>query len=1082
METTTAPTSYHFAPAPPAASVPVLDAHQRQVVDHPGGPLLVLAGPGTGKTTTLVEAIVDRIERRGARPDQVLALTFSRKAADQLRDRVTARLGRTTGTQLSSTFHSFAYSLVRRYAPAGLYEAPLRLLSAPEQDVVLRELLADHPESVRWPERFRQAMATRGFAREVHAVLGRAREKGLDGDELLRLGEAEGIDEFVAAGLFLEQYLTSLDSLGATDYADLIRRARIEAEANRAELREQFRHVFVDEYQDTDPGQVALLRAIAGDGRDLVVVGDPHQSIYAFRGAEVRGILDFPTEFPQADGRAADVVALRTTRRFGMRIQLAAQRVAGRIGLPGTIPESAREAFLAPECEPGPHGDGRVEVLTFDTERAEADRLADLLRRAHLEDGIGWDEMAVLVRSGRATIAPLRRALGAAGVPVEVASDEIPLARDPAVLPLLDALRAVINLDNDDPGDVGYLDAGRAEALLTGPLGGLDAGDVRRLARQLRIREKAACQESGGTPRSSRELVRLAVVDATTLDGLDAPEADRARELTRLLLRAREEAAAGASAEELLWTLWAGTSWPARLRRAVEAGGAAARRAHRDLDSVCALFDLAGRMEERREHLAAASFLAGLVQQEIPADTLADRGARGAAVRLLTAHRSKGLEWRLVVVAHVQDGGWPDLRLRSSLLRADRIGPGVLLPEVTARALLAEERRLFYVACTRARERLVVTAVASPDDEGEQPSRFLEELVPDRDHIVALSGRPPRPLSLPGLVAELRRTLADPDAPEPLRAAAARRLARLAGESSGRRTLVPSADPATWWGTRGLSRSAEPIRATDQPVPISASVLDAIASCPARWFLENEAGGVVRSHQSANLGQLVHALAERVADGSVAADLDVLMAEVDRVWDRLDFRTPWSKEREHKRVRSALARFLTWHEQNPRRVLATEARFATVVTMDDGTPVRIHGYADRVEIDGSGAVIVVDLKTGRGKPSGPAVRDHVQLALYQYAVDAGALDRPDEGLTGLVSGGAELIQLGLEDGTSEITRQAQDAHAPDGPERAALRTRIHGVARLLREETFPAVPGDHCRDCGFVPLCPVKSPGSVVER
>ncbi|MFD0804972.1 ATP-dependent helicase [Nocardioides caeni] len=1061
---------------------PALDERQRQVVEHEGGPLLVLAGPGTGKTTTLVEAIVDRIERGGADPDSVLALTFSRKAADQLRDRVSARLGRTTGHQLSSTFHSFAYALVRRYAPAELYEAPLRLLSAPEQDVVLRELLADHPESVKWPERFRQAMETRGFAREVQAVLGRAREKGMDGEELRRLGEAEGIDEYVAAGLFLEQYLDGLDSLGATDYADLIRRAGIEAEVHRAELRDRFRHVFVDEYQDTDPGQVALLRALAGDGRDLVAVGDPHQSIYAFRGAEVRGILEFPTEFPKADGSPAEVVALQTTRRFGQRILMASQRVAGRIGLPGTIPAGARESFLAPTCAPGPHGDGKVEVLTYDTDRAEADHLADILRRAHLEDGIGWDEMAVLVRSGRASIGPLRRALGAAGVPVEVAGDEVPLVRDPAVLPLLEALRAVVNLDNDDHTDIGHVDPGRAEALLTGPLGGLDAGDVRRLARQLRAREKDACQETGGTPRSSRELVRLAVVDVGVLDEVAGPEADRARALAQLLAGTRSAAEGGASAEELLWSLWSGTSWPQRLRRSVEAGGGSARRAHRDLDAICALFDLAARVGEKREHLAVGPFLASLVQQEIPADTLADRGARGAAVRLLTAHRSKGLEWRLVAVAHVQDGGWPDLRRRTTLLQADRIGTGVVVPAVTPRELLAEERRLFYVACTRARERLVVTAVASPDDDGEQPSRFLEELVPDRDHIRAVSGRPPRPLSLAGLVAELRRTLADPEAPEPLRAAAARRLARLAGESAGRRQLVPAADPATWWGTRAASRSEEPIREVGKPVPISATVLDAIAACPLRWFLEREAGGVVRSHQSANLGQLVHALAERVADGSIDGDLDSLMTEVDRVWDRLDFRTPWSKEREHKRVRAALARFLTWHERNPRRLVATEARFATEVRMDDGTAVRINGYADRVEIGGDGRVIVVDLKTGRGKPTGPAVRDHVQLALYQYAVDAGALDDPEGGLTDLVSGGAELIQLGLEDGSPHATRQEQDPHAADGPEREALRERITHVAHLLREETFPAVAGEHCRDCGFVPLCPVKSPGSVVEQ
>src|ERR1700754_2384552 len=169
--TASATTTYHLVRPDVAADVPTLDEHQQRVVDHPGGPLLVLAGPGTGKTTTLVEAIVDRIENRGARPDGVLALTFSRKAAEQLRDRVTARLGRTTSTTLSSTFHSFAYALIRRYAPAELYEAPLRLLSAPEQDVVLRELLTDHPESVRWPESLAPAPDTPGFAREGPAGL-----------------------------------------------------------------------------------------------------------------------------------------------------------------------------------------------------------------------------------------------------------------------------------------------------------------------------------------------------------------------------------------------------------------------------------------------------------------------------------------------------------------------------------------------------------------------------------------------------------------------------------------------------------------------------------------------------------------------------------------------------------------------------------------------------------------------------------------------------------------------------------------------------------------------------------------------
>lgn len=1067
-----AETTYRLVRPPLGSAPPELDAEQQRVVDHRDGPMLVLAGPGTGKTTTLVEAIVRRIEE-GARPDQILALTFSRKAAEQLRDRVTARVGGAMSATIGSTFHSFAYGLVRRFAPSQLYVGPLRLLSAPEQDVVLRELLREHPESVRWPDSLRLAINTRGFAREVHAVLSRAREKGLDGDELRRLGEENDVPEFVAAGAFLSQYLDVLDSRGAIDYADLIRRATIEAWAHRAELRAELTCVFVDEYQDTDSGQVALLRALAGDGRHLVAVGDPHQSIYAFRGAEVRGILDFPTAFPGADGHPAEVVALRTTRRFGPRLLTATQRVAQRIGLPGTIDDDAREAFLAPRAEAGPHGPGRVAVRTFDSDRAEAEHLADLLRRAHLEDGITWDEMAVLVRSGRESIPPLRRSLAAAGVPVEVASDELPLVRDPAALPLIDALRVVLNLDNDDPEHADHVDAARAEALFTGPLGGLDAGDLRRLARRLRLREKELARQQGRLPAPSRELVRRALVEPAFLESLEGPEVERARAIADLIARTREQLHQGATAEELLWTLWSGTSWPNRLRRAVERGGGAARRGHRDLDAICALFESAARAEQTRDHVGAREFLATLVAQQIPADTLADRGARGAAVRLLTAHRSKGLEWRLVVVAHVQQDRWPDLRRHSTLLRADRIGPAGLIPEMTAREALMEERRLFYVACTRARERLVVTAVASGEDDGEQPSRFLSELGVTVEHVV---GRPVRTLSMAGLVSELRRTVSDPEATGSLRRAAARRLARLAAD-------VPIADPASWWGTRAVSRADTPLRNPDRPVPVSASVLDGFEVCPTRWFLSREAGGVVRQHQSANLGEIVHALAQRVAAGELSPgpeDVGQLMRYVEQVWERLEFRTPWAKVRELERVEAALARFLRWHHANPRVVVGIETAFRAEVALPSGERVQLTGYADRLELDGAGRLVVVDLKTGRAKPSDKSVLTNLQLGLYQLAVDHGAATE----LVGreVEAGGAELVQLGLVTDDEYATVQAQPTHAEDGPERDALRGRLERAAAHLRAESFPAMAGNHCRDCDFVPICPVKSGGSVISQ
>ncbi|WP_370250429.1 ATP-dependent helicase [Nocardioides sp.] len=1137
MRSVTAPT-YRLAPPPPTVAAPVLDEHQRAVVEHRDGPLLVLAGPGTGKTTTLVEAIADRLEQPGVTPDSVLALTFSRKAAEQLRDRVTARVGRTLGSGLSATFHSFAYGLVRQYAPAEIYAAPLRLLSAPEQDVVLRELLTDHPESVRWPEGLRRALGTRGFAREVNAVLSRAREKGLDGDELIALAEREDQPELRAAGLFLEQYLDTLDSLGATDYPDLIRRAAIEAADHRAELRARYRYVFVDEYQDTDPGQIALLRHLAGDGGNLVVVGDPHQSIYAFRGAEVRGILDFPRQFPERSGAPAPVIALRTTRRFGPRLLAASQRIAGRIGLPGSIPPAARAAFLDPVAQAAVPG--RAQVLTFDTERAEAEHLADVLRRAHLEDGLDWSEMAVLVRSGRSTLPPLRRALVAAGVPVEVAADELPLVRDPAVLPLLEALRAVVNLDNDDPEHPDHLDPGRVEQLLLSPLGGLDAGDLRRLARRVRQRAKergAAAvppgPEAPETPEGpegaervetpllapSRVLVRDAVLHPGVLRELlgaavappedlreDLPPeaaasgtardriAEGPRELVRalalhdLLQRARADLDAGASGEQVLWTLWSGTPWPERLRRAAESGGPAARRAHRDLDAVVALFDAVARAEEQRVHVSVPHLLANLAAQQIPADSLAERGTRGVGVRLLTAHRSKGLEWRLVVVAHVQADAWPDLRRRATLLQADRLGPDGLVPPTTVRELLVEERRLFYVACTRARERLLVTAVASPDDDGEQPSRFLDELGLPVDHRV---GRPQRPLSVAGLVADLRRTVTDPEAPSELRRAAAHRLALLARVEVGDRRPFAAADPGTWWGLRDRTRASVPLRPAEAPIPLSASSLDGLTTCPARWFFSREAGGEARHHQAANLGQLVHALAERVASGALdadAEDVEALLVHVDEVWDRMEFRTPWAKDREYERTRRALARFLRWHHRATRTLVAVEQPFRTTLRLPDpeqpDAPVTVllTGVADRVELDAGGRLVVVDLKTGREKPSDKAVESHQQLGFYQLAADTGAFaDVP--GVPGVadggVSGGAELVQLGLRDDAADAVVQRQSATGADDPRRRQLEEQIRAAAGLLRREQLPARPGDHCRTCPFTALCPAMSVGAV---
>jgi superfamily I DNA/RNA helicase/RecB family exonuclease len=1074
-------TSYRLTlPSPHTLSAPRLDPFQQSVVEHAGGPLLVLAGPGTGKTTTLVEAIVDRIERRGAAPDSVLALTFSRKAAEQLRDRVTARLGRTMATTLSSTFHSFAYGLVRAHSPAELYTAPLRLLSAPEQDVALQRLLTHEEESVRWPRAMHAAVGTRGFAREVQTVLARARERGLAPEELEDLGRRSDQPAWVAAGRFMQQYLDVLDAESAIDYAELVHRAVALAERPevRAALRRQYSHVFVDEYQDTDPSQVRLLQALAGDGRDLVAVGDPDQSIYAFRGADVRGILEFPDVFRTAQGAKAPTVALRVTRRFGSRLLAAAQSVSAAIPTKGAIDAALFRAFRSPEAADQELGEGRVEVVTFDTARAETEHVADRLRRAHLEDGIPWSQMAVLVRSGRGSIPSLRRSLSAAGVPVEVAADDTPLVREPAVRPLLDALGAVVHLHGEDPQHPGFVTVDKVESLLLSPLAGLDATELRALARQLRTREKSMAAAEDRSPRPSPVLVREALLHPGVLDGLPGRPAAKLLRVATLLADTRTLLEDGGSAEELLWHLWQGTGWPQRLRRAVEDGGGTARHAHRDLDALCALFEVAARTEEQRGHTSVQNFLGALEAQQIPADTLAERGVRGDAVRLLTAHRSKGLEWRLVVVASVQEGAWPDLRRRTSLLQAERIGPGHLLPPVTTQALLAEERRLFYVACTRARERLLVTAVESPEDDGDQPSRFLEELPVDRAHV---QGRPARPLSLPGLVAELRRTVADPDASTALRDAAARRLAVLATATEQDQPLVPLADPGRWWGVRARSLSGQPVRSQAEPVTLSASALESILACPAKWFLEREAGGERPSSASQGFGLVVHALADRVGTGELAT-VEELMGHVDRVWGQLVFRTPWSSAKERAEVEAALSRFVAWHRRpGARTVIGTEHKLSVEVTLPDGQQVRLYGFADRLELDEEGRVVVIDLKTGKYPPADKDLPENAQLGLYQHAVAHGAVDDllPDEHRPGR-PGGAELVQLRKETRGS-VKVQSQDPQRADEDGHTAVERQLMQAVAVVRSESFPARAGKHCEHCSFTAICPVKGAGTVLS-
>jgi hypothetical protein len=651
---------------------------------------------------------------------------------------------------------------------------------------------------------------------------------------------------------------------------------------HRSELRERFSHVFVDEYQDTDPGQVALLRALAGDGRNLVVVGDPHQSIYAFRGAEVRGILDFPRQFPTVSGAPAPTVVLRHTRRFGSRLLRAAGAVSSRLSLAGSISADSLADFLRPEADPQA-APGTVDVLTFDTDprRGRAPCRPAAPRASGGRHRLGSDGGARTVGTRHAA-GPCDERWRRPGCRSRWRPTSCRWFETRPCLTLLDALHAVVNLDNEDADSPGFLDPGRVEALLTSPLGGLDASDIRVLVRKLRARAKQESTLDSGTPAvpgtdaptTSRALLRASLVTSGFLEGLEGVEVEKAAALAALLRAGTELLVARATAEEVLWQLWSETSWPSRLRRRVDQGGATARRAHRDLDAICALFESAARAEGQRGHSGVRrSWTAWRLSRSRPtrSPSAGSEAERCGCSRRTVPRVWSGIWWSSPTSSKTPGpicAGGPACSVADRLsLESD--GSAVVAEPPSARTLLMDERRLFYVACTRARRRLVVTAVRSAEDDGAQPSRFLHELDAS---IVHIDGRPSRPLSLGGIVAELRRCVADPDASPALRDAAARRLAALARERLEGHALAPAADPDQWWGTRRASRAEVPVRPTDSPVPISASMLDKLRQCPAAWFFEREAGGSSGVHQSANLGRILHALAERVATGDLAAD------------------------------------------------------------------------------------------------------------------------------------------------------------------------------------------------------------------
>lgn len=1053
------------APPPLHLGVPDLDKEQRDVVAWNTGPAIVYAGPGTGKTTTLVESALARLAE-GVPPASILILTFGRDAAAELRQRLSLRIGSGEPPRVS-TFHSFALDLVMHLES----ELPL-LLSGAEQERAVRDVidgtLAEEALRSRWPAELLDAVRTRGFSDEVRTAFAAARALGLGGDEIARIGERAGDVAWQSIGAVLDEYLESQAQRNAIDYAELMFRATAALKtAAGAERVTHLQHIYVDEYQDTDTMQVALLKELARLAESLVVVGDPDQSIYAFRGADVTNVRDFATDFAamaRVHGMSApQTLVLARTRRYGAMLRNYAREIFGDTGVPGLNAEQSLRHRLP---EPATI-ETTVRSFCFDDTVSEAAHIASEIRALAQESGDGWSDFAVLVRAAH-SIPVIERALIRANIPVETDVRDVRLADQPAVRVLLRALEVVA-------GSELRVSPLHAHELLLSPLCGLDPTTIRSLARALR----------GSRDVPSDGVLAEALMSSVPLFELapNQPGGAELESLRRLLHDAHAKVVSGASPHEALWAIWSGTSWPGRLRKqAIEQASAFA---HRDLDAICELFDNADRIVQRRHERAAVSeFVIELRAQQVASETLARQGFRGPAVRLLTAHRAKGLEWKHVFVANVTESVWPDMRRRSALLDVDRLTPdGLILPR-SRQALFEEERRLFYVACTRAKQTLTVSGVAGLDKDAAQLSRFMTNKIVEPE---VREGRPQRIDSTADLIAGLRRAATSEHTTPALRSAALTRLRALATETDQHGVpLFPEADWRTWWGAFDITDNDRPADAAEEPLYVRGSSLDTLGKCSLRWMLEQKVHVQTPKNSALIFGSTLHALADAVVRGDLPADADVLVDALRTAWTDAGYESRWQSERDFEEGVAAIGRFLAFqrdHASTPQRSEVDFNRVVEVRTPSGGVErLLMKGSIDRIEvIDGNG-VLVFDYKTGGKQSSGKEVLENAQLRYYQYAVSLGLLDETLDELGGTgdyePAGGA-LVHLRVPDGVKgkgptypKVQEQPSLTSYPEWP------VRVLGAGlEVVRNEAFVAAIGDHCDYCRMKPVCPLQPEG-----
>jgi len=887
------------------------------VLAETDGHQMVVAGPGTGKTEFLVRRVTGIIQEERARRDQLALLTFSRRAAGKLRDRVEDALEGGGMPIDASTFHSIALRLLETAS-----ERPIPL-TTPEQVGLVGELLTEErPDD--WPVMYRGILSTPAFAAELADFLIRCSERLLSPDDLEERA-ADRADWRGIPGLF-RRYRERLVDSGRTDYGTmLVSTVALLETPEGQEIAGQYRYVLVDEYQDTSPVQARIARLLAMPGGNLTVAGDPYQSIYSFRGAEVRNVARFTDAHPEARR-----IVLGRSFRVPAEILESALRIVSAGELPGS----------AGPVAPAEH-QGRVETYVFDQETAEAEWIARDIEHAIRVDGISPDSIAVLVRSKREMLNGLSRALNRRGIPHD--PPESRLVERPAVRMIHDLVtvaRYGASISVVTPGEAA--DADRAmRRILLGPLVATSLGREREILRARR--------------RTGEPWPVVLRAELPTHPGL-AELLDQPGWWASL------------PAIDGFWELWSHVDTLERIVLDPE---------RRDWRLAFTSFSQVLERQAERDPRVTLARLFELIDAEgFESTPLLPYHRLDRQVTLTTLHQAKGLEFDVVYIANAVEGVFPDLRRGRRMLRPELLSPERTTdPEAQHLFQIQEEMRLAYTAMTRARRRVIWTATSAGVDQGEhRPSRFLMAAAdPARQgHLGPPAEIESPPVTLSEAEVRLRRTVLDPGGAAVERLAAAQVLAH---------------PPLAWWDP--MAFAGVPAPGPDSPIVgaalrLSPSQADAYSTCPRRYALERRLRLSESSSPYAELGTLVHsaleaAESEVVGSSKPHADLPDALGHLEKVWAAADFGTPQLNAAWLRHARDAVTRLYTaWPSDGV--PIDLEKRVETNIG-----GVEWVGFIDRLERV-PGGLKVIDYKTSKNPPTIDEASRSIQLAFYATAV------------------------------------------------------------------------------------------------